>query len=181
MRISKRKTVQKQTPEMRSPSGGKERFDYIAAIERATEKALTGQKTPEKKTVSDIILNYVSPMMAVAGWLLLIIFYLMAMCGGGDEENLPPAIHDLQVTPKTIQTGQPVSAKAFATDPNDDQLHYIWGSVLGRIQLDRFKDDQCTYIAPDLPGIDVITLKVYDKDGCDNRFEIITVVEGAVE
>ena len=135
----------------------------------------------KRDAIADFLQRWVSPIMAILGWGLLIVFYVMMMTPNEDGENLPPVIHDIQVTPKTIQTGQTVSAKAFATDPNGDQVHYIWGSVLGRIQLDRFKDDQCTYIAPDLPGLDIITLKVYDKDGSDDRFEIVTIVEGGKE
>jgi hypothetical protein len=181
MRSTKRKLVQKDTPEVKTTTGRKGHFDYIAAVERATEKAMTTRKTSEKKTLSHIMLNWVAPTMAVVGWLLLIIFYVIALLDDAGGENLPPAIHDIQVTPETIQTGQTVSAKAFATDPDGDDIYYIWNSILGRIQLDRFKDDQCTYVAPDLPGADVITIKVYDKDGSDTEFEIITVVEGGKE
>ncbi len=135
----------------------------------------------KRDAIADFLQRWLMPIMAILGWGLLIVFYVTMIGGGGDEENLPPVIHDIQVTQTIVETGQTVSAKAFATDPNGDQVHYIWGAVEGRIQLDRFKDDQCTYIAPDLPGRDVITLRVYDKDGSDNRFEIITVVEGAEE
>ena len=135
----------------------------------------------KRDAIADFLQRWLMPIMAILGWGLLIVFYVTMIGGGGDEKSLPPVIHDIQVTPETVETGQTVSAKAFASDPDGDEIHYIWGAVEGTIQLDRFKDDQCTYIAPDLPGIDVITLKVYDKDGCDNRFEIITVVEGAVE
>ena len=135
----------------------------------------------KRERISDFLQTWVVPVMAILGWLLLIVFYITMMAGDGDGQNLPPVIHEIQVTPETVETGQAVSAKAFAADPDGDTMHYIWGSVSGRIQLDRFKDDQCTYVASDLPGTDVITLKVYDKDGCDNRFELITVVEGGKE
>ena len=139
------------------------------------------EKTTKGQAISEFMTSYVAPLMAVVGWLLLIVFYLMAMVCNDDGGNGSPIIHEIQVTPKTVQTGQTVSVKAFASDPDGDEIHYIWGSVLGRIQLDRFRDDQCTYIAPDLPGADVITMKAYDKDGSDNGFEIITIVEGAEE
>ena len=132
-------------------------------------------KTTKTEGFFRLVLNYVAPLMAVVGWLLLIIFYVMAMVESDDGGNGSPMIHEIQVTPKTVQTGQTASAKAFASDPDGDEINYIWDCVLGRIQLDPHGDDQCTYIAPDLPGADVITLKVYDKDGSANSYETITI------
>jgi len=139
-------------------------------------------KIPKRQTFSKVMRDYVSPTMAILGWLLLIIFYVMMIRGDGGEENRSPVIHGIQVTPKTVETGQTASVQVFASDPDGDEIHYIWGSASHRIQLDRFQDDQCTYVAPDLPGTDVITIIAYDGKGAEAKgFEIITIVEGGTD
>jgi hypothetical protein len=101
---------------------------------------------------------------------------------GGEEENHPPIIHDILVNPKTIQTGQTASVKVVASDPDGDELHYIWSSYHDRIQSDRFPDDWCTYLAPDLPWVDVIMVTVYDDAGAeDEGWEFINIVEGGTD
>ena len=136
-------------------------------------------KVPKGKAFSEIMLNYVSPLMAILGWVLIIVWYLLNIIGNGGGGNLPPEIRDTLVAQTRVETGQTVSARVFATDADGDEIHYFWGAVLGRIQLDRFQDDGCTYIAPDLPGIDIITVTVYDdEDASDRDFVIITIVEG---
>ena len=132
--------------------------------------------------IADFLQRWLMPIMAILGWGLLIAFYVTIMTPDGDGENHPPVIDDTRVTQTIVETGQTVSAKVVATDPDRDELDYFWGAVKGTIQLDRFKDDQCTYIAPDLPGIDVITVTVQDNENAsDKDFVIVTVVEGAEE
>ncbi|TET16938.1 MAG: hypothetical protein E3J81_02485, partial [Dehalococcoidia bacterium] len=120
------------------------------------------KRLPKRHAFSQVMLNYVSPLMAVLGWLLIIIWYLMAMVFTPDG---PPVIHHIEVTPQTVQTGQTASVRVHASDPDGDEIHYIWGAGSGRIQLDPHQDDLCTYVAPDLPGGDVIWVKAYDDDG----------------
>lgn len=134
-------------------------------------------RSSKRQTFSQVLLNYVSPLMAVLGWLLIIIYYLMVI--GNPGKNLPPVIHKIKVSPLiapgTVKTGLAASVQAFATDPDGDKITYIWGSAMERIQLDRFQDDRCTYIAPAHPGIDFIWLIVSDKAGAENR-DFVTVI-----
>jgi hypothetical protein len=115
--------------------------------------------------------------MAVLGWLLIIIYYLMVI--GNPGKNLPPVIHKIKVSPviapSTLRAGLAASVRAFATDPDGDKITYIWGSAMERIQLDRFQDDRCTYIAPAHPGIDFIWLIVSDDTGAANR-DFVTII-----
>lgn len=139
--------------------------------------------TSKQHTILKVVRDWVSPIMAVIGWLLLIIFYLMIIVWpGGEAENQPPIIHDILVDPKTIQTGQTASVKVIASDPNGDELHYIWSSYHDSIQSTRFQDDWCTYLAPDLPQVDVIMVTVYDDAGAaDEGYEFINIVEGGTD
>ena len=99
--------------------------------------------------------------------------------------NRPPEIHgSVQLTRSVVSVGETATARVFATDPDgrEEEIRYFWGAALGRIQLDRFTDDQCTYIAPDRPGVDFITITVYDNKGESARdFVIVTIVEGGKE
>ncbi len=96
-------------------------------------------------------------------------------------ENRPPEIHDrIQLSRSCVPVGGTATAIVFVTDPDgdEDELHYFWGSSLGTIQLDRFGGPKCTYIAPGQPGVDFITVIVYDDEGATARdFTHITVKE----
>ncbi len=128
------------------------------------------------KRISKFILTWISPL----GWLLLIIWYVVNLMPAGG--NVPPIIHGIEVSPSTVQTGQTASVRVHASDPDGDEIHYFWGSALGRIQLDRFQDDQCTYVAPDLPGVDFVWVTAYDDKGAEvEGFEIVTIAEGGTD
>ena len=99
------------------------------------------------------------------------------------RENRPPEIRDrIQLSRSIVPVGETVTAIVFVNDPDGDEeeIHYFWGSSLGKIQLDRFQGPKCTYIAPDQTGVDVITVTVYDDEGATNRdFTLITIKEVA--
>ena len=94
--------------------------------------------------------------------------------------NRPPQIQDgIQLSRNVIPVGETINAMVIVTDPDSgDELNYFWGSALGIIQLDRFGGPKVTYIAPAQPGVDVITVTVYDREGESNRdFICITIRE----
>ena len=97
------------------------------------------------------------------------------------RENRPPEIQDkIQLSRNCVPVGETATAIIFVTDPDEaeDEIHYFWGSSLGTIQLDRFQGPKCTYIAPDQPGVDFITITVYDGEGAtDKDFIHVTIVE----
>jgi osmoprotectant transport system substrate-binding protein len=132
---------------------------------------------PKWPTISlDRGIALLSGIAAVVGWALLIV----ANLPGTDPQ--PPTIQNLQLSQDIVEAGETVSAKVFVHDPNlpDDEIHYHWAAQLGRIgeQLDRFEGPQVTYVAPDQPGIDFITVMVYDRKGATDRdFRHITITE----
>ena len=97
------------------------------------------------------------------------------------RENRPPEINDkIQLSRSFVPVGETTTAIVFVTDPDgdEDEIHYFWGSSLGKIQLDRFQGPKCTYVAPNQPGVDIITVTVYDDEGATARdFAIITIKE----
>ena len=95
------------------------------------------------------------------------------------SENRPPEIHDIRISRNVVPVGETSNAMVIASDPDGgDEIDYFWGSACGKIQLDRFGGPKVTYIAPDQPGIDVITVTVYDQEGDTVRdFEVITIIE----
>ena len=97
------------------------------------------------------------------------------------RENRPPEIQDnIQLSRSIVPVGETLTAMVFVTDPDGDEeeIHYFWGCSLGRIQLDRFQGPKCTYIAPDQPGVDFITVTAYDSEGSTTRdFTLVTIKE----
>ena len=96
------------------------------------------------------------------------------------SENRPPEIHDgIRISRNVIPVGETLNAMVIATDPDGgNKIEYFWGSACGKIQLDRFGGPKVTYIAPGQPGIDIITVTVYDQEGATDRdFEVITIID----
>ncbi len=97
--------------------------------------------------------------------------------------NEPPAIQDgIRLSRPVVSVGEIVPVRVIVKDPNlpDDEIRYFWVAHRGKIgeQLYRFQGSEVIYVAPDLPGIDVISVMVYDRKGeTDKDFCIVTVVE----
>jgi osmoprotectant transport system substrate-binding protein len=137
---------------------------------------MSARKKKGPKISIDRWITLVSGIAAVVGWALLI----MANMPGTDPQ--PPTIQDFQLSQETVEVGETVSARVIVHDPNlpDDEIHYFWAAQLGRIgeQLNRFEGPQVTYVAPDQPGTDFITIIVNDREGATDRdFRTITVTE----
>ncbi len=137
---------------------------------------MSARKRKRPRISLDRWITLVSGIAAVVGWGLLI----MANMPGTDPQ--PPAIQDFQLSQETVEVGETVSARVIVHDPNlpDDEIHYFWAAQLGRIgeQLNRFEGPQVTYVAPDQPGTDFITIIVNDREGATDRdFRAITVTE----
>lgn len=94
--------------------------------------------------------------------------------------NRPPEIHEIQVSRNIVPVGETATAMVIAADPDggEGEIQYFWAAASGRIQLDRFEGPQVTYIAPDEPGVDFITVTAYDREGATVRdFILITIKE----
>jgi osmoprotectant transport system substrate-binding protein len=137
---------------------------------------MSNKKRKWPKISFDRGIALLSGIAAVVGWALLII----ANLPGPDPQ--PPTIQHLQLSQETVEAGETVSARVIVHDPNlpDDEIRYSWAAQLGRIgeQLDRFEGPQVTYVAPDQPGVDFITVIVHDRAGAiDRDFRHITITE----
>ena len=127
---------------------------------------------PEKKRDWWALL---SSIMAVLGWGLIIVYYIITIM-----KPPPLQIVNIQISPRTVQTGQTASIRVFTT--GGSKIYYIYAAVSGTIgeQPDRFQEQEsrATYVAPELPGADVITVIVYDDKGEEDRgFTTVTIVE----
>ena len=97
--------------------------------------------------------------------------------------NQPPTIQDgIRLSQEIVAVGGTISARVIVKDPNlpKDEINYSWAACEGRIgeQLDRFQGPAVIYIAPTIPGRDVITVIVYDREGeTDKDFCIVTIKE----
>ena len=116
-----------------------------------------------------------SSVMAVAGWALLIVVNL-------PSGNAPPVIQDgIRLSRPVVSVGEIVPVRVIVKDPDaKDEISYFWAAHSGRIgeQLDRFQGPEVIYVAPDRPGVDVISVVVYDRKGeTDKDFCIITIKE----
>jgi len=83
-------------------------------------------------------------------------------CCNSCEENHPPEVLDIQVTPSVINTFSGVTFTALATDPDDDYLNYKWtcsSGIIGGIQ-----GKSVEYLSPLTPGLVTITVKVSDAE-----------------
>ena len=131
------------------------------------------KREPEKKRDWWALLGSI---MAILGWGLIIVYYIWIMF----LKPPPLQIVNIQVTPGTVQTGQTASIRVFTT--GGSKINYIYRAVSGTIgkQPDPFQryEDKATYVAPGLPGGDVITVIVYDEKGEEDKdFCIVTIVE----
>ena len=128
-----------------------------------------------RKKIPHLFLTWISPVAMV----IMIVWYLMQMINIG---NRAPEIQDgIRLSRPVVSVGEIVSVRVIVKDPDaGDEINYYWTAHRGKIgeQLDRFQDAEITYVAPALPGIDVITVMVYDRAGeTDKDFCIVTIEE----
>lgn len=146
------------------------------------------KKNPDKKAskkglpkgLFKRILKHGSIYGAIFGVIVFMLDFFNVNVDVLSKENRPPEIQDkIQLSRNCVPVGETATAIVLVNDDNDeDEIHYFWGSSLGRIQLDRFQGPKCTYIAPDQPGVDFITVTVYDGEGAtDKDFIHVTIVE----
>ena len=134
------------------------------------------KKKFDRKTISKLFLTWISPI----GMVVMIVWYLMQMINIG---NRPPEIQDgIRLSRPVVSVGEIVPVRVIVKDPNlpDDEIRYFWVAHSGKIgeQLNRFQGPEVIYVAPDLPGIDVISVMVYDRKGeTDKDFCIVTIKE----
>jgi len=138
------------------------------------------KKVPDKGGFKRIIRWW--PLIAgVFGAIVFMLDFFNIYVDFISRENRPPEIHDgIRISQNVVPAGETLTAMVIATDPDrGDEIEYFWGSACGNIQLDRFgSSPKITYIAPEQPGVDVITVTVYDKKGAvDRDFEVITIIE----
>jgi len=130
----------------------------------------------DRKTISKLFLIWISPI----GVVVMIVWTILQMLG--PLPNRPPTIQDgIRLSRDVLSVGETVSVRVIVNDPNaGDEINYFWAAHSGTIgkQLDRFQGPEVTYVAPDLPGIDVITVMVYDRKGeTDKDFCMVTIKE----
>ncbi len=133
------------------------------------------KKKFDRKTLSKLFLTWISPI----GIVVMIVWTLIQMI---NIENRPPTIQDgIRLSRPVVSVGEMVPVRVIVTDPDaKDEIHYFWTAYSGKIgeQLDRFQGPEVIYVAPDLPGIDVISVMVYDRKGeTDKDFCIVTIKE----
>ncbi len=133
-----------------------------------------------RKTIAQLFLTWISPIAAA----VMIVWYIITIIQGCvPEPNRPPEIQEgIRLSQPVVSVGEIVPVRVIVKDPDlpDDEIHYFWTAHLGKIgeQLDRFQGPEVIYVAPDLPGIDVISVMVYDREGeTDKDFCIVTIRE----
>ncbi|MBA7571853.1 hypothetical protein ES708_13622 [subsurface metagenome] len=119
----------------------------------------------------------------VGGCIGIIGYALWIMTMIGCPEPHPPTIQDgIRISRPVVSVGEKVPVRVIVNDPDlpDDEISYFWAAHSGTIgeQLDPFQGPEVVYVAPDLPGTDVIEVMVYDRKGeTDRDFYIVTIVE----
>lgn len=138
-------------------------------------------KTPIHKTEHFIWFKKRGPLIgAIFAVFVFILDFANIRIDVFTRTNRPPQIEDgIHLSRNVVPVGETINAMVIVDDPDsDDQLNYFWGSAVGTIQLDRFGGAKVTYIAPAQPGVDVITVMVYDREGESNRdFICVTITE----
>jgi len=136
-------------------------------------------KKLNRKTISKLFLIWISPVTAA----IMTVLYILNMLGVLPvPPNRPPEIQDgIRLSRPVVSVGEIVPVRVIVKDPDaGDETHYFWAAHSGKIgeQLDRFQGPEVIYVAPDLPGIDVIEVMVYDRKGeTDKDFCIVTIKE----
>ena len=141
---------------------------------------MTNAKRKRKGISVDRWIAIVWGAMGIAGYILWI--SIMIPTCTERAANHPPTIQDgIGISRPMVSVGDKVPVRVIVKDPDEgDEIKYFWVAQLGRIgeQLDRFQGPEVIYVAPDLPGIDVISVMVHDREGeTDKDFCIVTIVE----
>ena len=133
----------------------------------------------KQKMSLDRVIALLSGVMAVVGWAILIYATIHEPPIGPQ----PPVIQDgIRISRPVVSVGEMVPVRVIVKDPDlpDDEISYHWAAYRGKIgeQLDPFQGPEVIYVAPALPGIDVISVMVYDRKGeTDKDFCIVTIKE----
>ena len=137
------------------------------------------KKESDRKTISKLFLTWISPVTAA----IMTVLYILNMVGVLPvPPNRPPEIQDgIRLSRPVVSVGEMVPVRVIVKDPDaKDEISYHWAAYSGKIgeQLNRFQSSEVIYVAPNLPGIDVISVMVYDRKGeTDKDFCIVTIKE----
>lgn len=110
-------------------------------------------------------------------WLASLIILVVAtlLIGGCAPANEPPVISSLTASEEQIAPAGICQVECIASDPDEDELSYIWSASGGNIDGE---GSVVTWIAPDETGDYTITVDVSDgRDGEATTQLIISVVE----
>lgn len=109
-------------------------------------------------------------------WLASLIILAVAalLIGGCAPPNQPPVISSLTANEGEINPGGSCQIECTASDPDEDELSYIWSTDGGNISGE---GSIVTWIAPDAVGVYTIVVKVTDgRDGEETTQLTVDVV-----
>ena len=98
-----------------------------------------------------------SQLKWVASLILLVVATLII--GGCAPANQPPVISNISANEGEINPAGSCQIECIASDPDEDELSYIWSTDGGNISGE---GSIVTLIAPDAPGAYTIVVKVTD-------------------
>ncbi|HGY57257.1 MAG TPA: LamG domain-containing protein [Caldithrix abyssi] len=95
----------------------------------------------------------------------LLLIFLISSCKETSVEtdnNRNPEIVNITANPDTIVGGEKATLTCIASDPDGDDLTYVWEALIGSING---VGNQVTWLAPDSAGTVYIVCKVLDGNG----------------
>jgi len=103
--------------------------------------------------------------------ILIFVFGVMVTC---KKENQPPVIYMISADPLTIKTNDTTQLTCIATDPDGDQLTFLWSSADGTFP-NGAGGNSVLWKAPDKPADYKISVSINDGHNVLDRDTIIVV------
>ncbi len=95
--------------------------------------------------------------------------------------NQAPVISGITASPSIITPGSTTTLTTAAIDPDEDALTFTWSAQKGDVPSGPRADSTITYRAPDIPGNDIVKVRVSDgRGGVTEASVTIRVVVGGI-
>ena len=105
---------------------------------------------------------------------LFILIFVIGITTTCKKENQQPSIKSKTASPQTIKTGETTQLTCVATDPDGDQLTYLWSSTKGTFP-NGIIGESVSWVAPEEPENYTISITVNDGKNITQGTVNITV------
>jgi hypothetical protein len=117
-------------------------------------------------------MNYKTNLQII--FAIILTCLIVYSCKKDKAANQPPVINSLTISSTDVDFGDTCSISADATDPEDDELKYVWNCPNGAV-IPGSSANAISWIAPSIAGNYPITIIISDEENMVEKSDTIKV------